>query len=100
MKDGLTVGAVAGTPWVEGDELRCDLLLSDRDAIEAVKRGELAEVSAGYEGENHLWRRDVQRRGYQARQSDFRFNTSCSFLQARRAGAGHTNHQQKDYGHG
>lgn len=45
MKDGLTVGAVAGTPWVEGDELRCDLLLSDRDAIEAVKRGELAEVS-------------------------------------------------------
>lgn len=37
QKDGLTVGAVAGTPWVEGDELRCDLLISDRGAIEAVK---------------------------------------------------------------
>lgn len=74
MKDGLTVGAVAGTPWVEGDELRCDLLISDRDAIEAVKRGELAEVSAGYEGEITYGDGTFSGEGYQARQSDFRFN--------------------------
>lgn len=74
MKDGLTVGAVAGTPWVEGDELRCDLLLSDREAIEAVKRGELAEVSAGYEGEITYGDGTFNGEAYQARQSDFRFN--------------------------
>ena len=74
MKDGLTVGAVAGTPWVEGDELRCDLLISDRDAIEAVKRGELAEVSAGYEGEITYGDGTFSGEAYQARQSDFRFN--------------------------
>ena len=99
MKDGLTVGAVAGTPWVEGDELRCDLLISDRDAIEAVKRGELAEVSAGYEGEITYGDGTFNGEAYQARQSDFRFN-HILLLPSGAAGAGHTNHQQKDYGHG
>ena len=64
--------------------MRCDLLISDRDAIEAVKRGELAEVSAGYEGEITYGDGTFSGEAYQARQSDFRFNTSCSFLQARR----------------
>ena len=54
--------------------MRCDLLISDRDAIEAVKRGELAEVSAGYEGEITYGDGTFSGETYQARQSDFRFN--------------------------
>lgn len=100
MKDGLTVGAVAGTPWVEGDELRCDLLISDRDAIEAVKRGELAEVSAGYEGEITYGDGTFSGEAYRpAIGFPVHQHPAPSFRRGA-AGAGHTNHQQKDYGHG
>lgn len=84
-----------------GSELRCDLLISDRDAIEAVKRGELAEVSRGYEGEITYGDGTFSGETYQARQSDFRFNHILLLPSgAARLGPGHTNHQQKDYGHG
>ena len=105
MKDGLTVGAVAGTPWVEGDELRCDLLLSDREAIEAVKQAVssplLETTIRRVRGRNHLWRRNVQRRGVSGPAIGFPVQPHPAPSRRRgAAGAGHTNHQQKDDEHG
>ena len=74
MKDGLTVGAVAGTPWIEGDELRCDLLIQDRDTIDAIKSGRLQEVSAGYDGDIVYDGGEFEGKAYQARQTNLRFN--------------------------
>ena len=51
LKDGLTVGAVAGTPTSKDGEVFCDMLIQDADAIKAVQDEELAEVSAAYDSE-------------------------------------------------
>jgi len=52
MTDGLTVGSVAGAPRLsaDGKAIECDMLIADRETAEAIKRGELVEVSAGYNG--------------------------------------------------
>lgn len=50
LRDGLTVGNVAGQPWQDAGAVYCDFLISDPQAIEAVTSGNLTEVSAGYDG--------------------------------------------------
>ena len=70
MKDGLTVGSVAGTPMTEADKILCDLLISDADAITAIKDGKLVEVSAAYDSSlDH-----VPGDNYEATQRGLRFN--------------------------
>jgi hypothetical protein len=51
LTDGMTIGACAGKPQVKGDSLMADYLIQDANAIEAIKRGDLQEVSAGYDAE-------------------------------------------------
>lgn len=75
LTDGLTVGMVAGAPRVEeGGGLLCDIVICDRDTIESVKRGDLIEVSAGYEGRFEREPGVFQDREYHGKQTDLRFN--------------------------
>lgn len=74
LEDGLTSGVVAGSPWVEGDELRADFLIKDPQTIEDIKTGRLIEVSAGYTG-NIIFESGVFKgKPFQAIQSDLNFN--------------------------
>jgi hypothetical protein len=51
MKDGLTIGTVAGAPYADPSGMMCDLLIQDAQAIEDVKSGKLVEISAAYHSE-------------------------------------------------
>lgn len=51
FEDGLTVGAVAGTPRVEDGYVVVDFLVSDTDTVKAIEDGALTEVSAAYDGD-------------------------------------------------
>lgn len=74
MSDGLTVGAVAGKPYVKDGLLLCDMVVSDKDAIESIKSGKLIEVSAGYTGELVFEPGDYEGQHYDAKQTDLVFN--------------------------
>ena len=49
LTDGLTVGNIAGTPYVEGDGIIADGIISNAKVIELISNKGLVEVSAGYE---------------------------------------------------
>jgi hypothetical protein len=51
FEDGLTVGAVAGTPRVEDGYVVADFVISDADTVKAIEDGALTEVSAAYDGD-------------------------------------------------
>ena len=72
--DGLTVGSVAGTPHVEGGCIYADLLITDKEAAEAIQDGRLVEISAAYDGTCELGSGEYQGVAYSAVQHDFRFN--------------------------
>lgn len=74
LHDGLTAGSVAGTPWVEGDELRADFLIKDASTIAAVKARDLVEVSAGYTGKITFTDGVFKGQPFQAIQNDLHFN--------------------------
>lgn len=72
--DGLTVGAVAGTPRVEEDGIYADLIISDVATAEAIRSGELVEVSAAYDGACEPCAGEYDGTPYAAVQHDLRFN--------------------------
>ena len=72
--DGLAVGAVAGVPRVVDGAIVCDFLVTDADAIAAIKAGELAEVSAGYTANLDFTPGEFEGVPYDAAQVDFVFN--------------------------
>lgn len=74
MHDGLTVGAVAGTPEVRDGYIVCDFIISDKDAVERVMRGELVEVSAAYDAACEAKDGMYQGKPFGAVQSGLRFN--------------------------
>lgn len=74
LVDGFTVGAVAGAPYVEGDELLVDALIYDTETQGAIQSGELVEVSAAYDGDIIVGGGDYNGEQFDATQSNFRFN--------------------------
>ena len=74
LRDGLTVGSTAGTPWVEDGKLFARFLIQDRPTIERIKSGELVEVSAAYTGDIDFENGSFDGKDYQAVQKGFHFN--------------------------
>jgi hypothetical protein len=74
MKDGLTVGSVAGTPKVEGGYLVADLLITDQNAIDKIKSGELVEISSAYDGDCYSKDGVYKGKPFGAVQTNLRFN--------------------------
>lgn len=80
LRDGLTVGSVAGTPYVDGDELLCDAIILNPGTIQAITdetlppEQRLVEVSAGYDGELVVESGSHNGRQYDAKQTNLRFN--------------------------
>lgn len=73
-KDGLTVGSVAGTPRVEGGYVVTDLLITDKEAIEKIKSGELVEISSAYDGDCYSKEGVYKGKPFGAVQTNLRFN--------------------------
>ena len=76
MTDGLTVGSVAGAPRLseDGKAIECDMLIADREAIEAIESGCLVEVSAAYRSTLIDQPGTFEGVHYDAMQTDFSFN--------------------------
>lgn len=74
MHDGLTVGAVAGTPIVEDGYVVCDFIISDAQTIEDIKAGKLIEVSAAYDGDSVAESGTFGDQAFGAIQRNLRFN--------------------------
>ena len=76
MADGLTVGSIAGTPHLsaDGKAIECDMLIADRDAIEAIESRRLIEVSAAYRSELFNEAGEYGGVHYDAVQRQFEFN--------------------------
>lgn len=73
-KDGLTVGSVAGTPRVEGGYVVTDLLITDKEAIEKIKSGDLVEISSAYDGDCYSKEGVYKGKPFGAVQTNLRFN--------------------------
>lgn len=74
LKDGLTVGTVAGAPKVDGKYIVADFVIYDKDAIAAIKQGKLIETSAAYDGDCTVQEGEFAGKHYNAIQSNLRFN--------------------------
>lgn len=74
MKDGLTVGAIAGTPKVEDGYIVADFIISDNDTIEDIKAGKLIEVSSAYDGDCIAEQGEYEGSAFGAVQKNLRFN--------------------------
>lgn len=72
--DGLTVGSIAGTPRVEGRYIVADLLITDKRAIDQIEKGELVEISAGYNGDCEAENGSLGSESYAVAQHNLRFN--------------------------
>ena len=72
--DDLQVGAVAGTPRVDGGYVVSDFVITDKDTIEKIKKGELVEVSAAYDGDCYAQSGIYKGAQFGAVQTDLRFN--------------------------
>ena len=68
------IGAVAGTPKMDGDYLVCDLLVTFPEAIRAIEAGELGEISAAYVAEATYEPGLLNGQRYDAQQTALRFN--------------------------
>lgn len=68
------MGQVAGAPFVENGAIFCNLLVTNTDAIEAIKNGKIGEISGAYRAEtdftNGLWNEKT----YDAIQKGLRWN--------------------------
>lgn len=74
MRDGLTVGAVAGKPIAKDGYIEVDFVISDKDTIDKIKSGELVEVSAAYDGDCSAENGTYKGMQYGAVQRNLRFN--------------------------
>lgn len=74
MKDGLTVGAVAGTPVAKDGYIEADFIISDKETIEKIKSGALVEVSAAYDGDCYAKSGSYKGKSFGAVQTNLRFN--------------------------
>ncbi|WP_076750429.1 DUF2213 domain-containing protein [Desulfatitalea tepidiphila] len=68
------IGAVAGTPKLDGDYLVCDLLVTFPEAIRAIEAGELGEISAAYVAETTYEPGILNGQRFDAIQQQLRFN--------------------------
>ena len=68
------IGAVAGTPKLDGDYLVCNLLVTFPEAIRAIEAGELGEISAAYVAETQYAPGILNGQRYDAQQTALRFN--------------------------
>ncbi len=73
-KDGLTVGSVAGTPFVEDGYIVADFIVHDKDTVEAITNGTLVEVSSAYDGDCKVANGSFDNITYSAIQTNLRFN--------------------------
>lgn len=73
-RDGLTVGNVAGAPYVEDGGILVDLLITEHDTIEKITSKELVEVSSGYDGDLIMETGAFGDQAYDAVQTNLRFN--------------------------
>lgn len=74
LKDGLTVGSIAGAPYTQGGDLMVDFLIMDKEAVEKVTSGQLVEVSAGYDAYLSLTDGEYDGQAYNAEQEKITFN--------------------------
>lgn len=74
LTDGLTVGAIAGKPYIKDGGLYADAIIYDEGTQEAIKSGKLVEVSAAYDGDIAIMSGTFQDKPYDAVQEKFRFN--------------------------
>ena len=75
LEDGLTVGSVAGSPRVaDGIYIECDFVLYDAGIAQAIQRGDLVEVSAGYEGQHDIRNGIFNGEAFHLEQKNLRFN--------------------------
>lgn len=88
MKDGLTVGAVAGTPTAKDGYIEADFIISDKETIEKIKSGALVEVSAAYDGDCYAKSGSYKGKSFGAVQTNLRFN-HVLLLPAGRGRCGH-----------
>lgn len=72
--DTCVVGSVAGTPSTDGRFISCDFIITDADAIQRIKSGELQAVSAGYTGDCVIDAGDYEGKPYTVRQKNIQFN--------------------------
>ena len=68
------MGHVAGQPVMDGPYLVCDLLLTNPEAIAAVKSGQLPEISAAYRAETVFQPGEFNGEHYDAIQTQLRYN--------------------------
>lgn len=74
LKDGLTVGSVAGNAWVDDGKLLVRFLIQDSETIDRIKSGELVEVSAGYTGDLDFISGEFEGQKFQAVQKNLHIN--------------------------
>lgn len=74
LTDGLTVGAIAGKPYIKDGGLYADAIIYDEGTQEAIKSGQLVEVSAAYDGDIAIMSGTFHDKPYDAVQEKFRFN--------------------------
>jgi len=68
------VGHVAGTPTMDGPYLMCDLLITDKEAIEKIENKELEEISAAYSADAEFGDGEFEGQPYHAEQRQLRYN--------------------------
>ncbi|HBG77262.1 MAG TPA: hypothetical protein DDW84_00220 [Phycisphaerales bacterium] len=72
--DAETVGNVAGSPDVKDGFVECDFIITDPEAIEAIKNKDLVEVSAGYVSTMEVSAGEFEGKPYDAIQRNLSFN--------------------------
>lgn len=68
------VGAVAGTPMMDGPYLVCDMMITDPQAIQDIESGKYPEISAAYNADTIFEQLDFDGIQYDARQTQLRYN--------------------------
>jgi len=82
------VGAVAGTPRMDGPYLVCDMLVTDPATIESIEAGDLPEISAAYTADILFEPGSFDGQRYEGLQQTLRFNhLACIPAGHGRAGA-------------
>lgn len=68
------VGHVAGTPVMDGPYLVCDLVITDKQAMEDIEEEKIGEISAAYTADSLFEAGDFDGNEYDARQTQLRYN--------------------------
>ena len=74
MKDGLTIGSIAGNLYTEGGKIFCKLKIEDKKTIDDILAKKLVEISAGYRADFHQDDGIYNGQPYKYRQGNIVFN--------------------------